>query len=171
MGLRIKRRVWIGLLVGGVGVGGWIVWTQREFTAPPAERKTTAPFVRLAGAGQGSEDRLLREKAELLDPTPLFFPTDWNYGQRRARAGGLRQLDQVFASFAPKLTVEEQTEAPFAGEGAPVPEKLSDVLVQGNEAPFAGMGQVDPTQSTLPIRAGFLEVRRSVGDNHRTGST
>jgi hypothetical protein len=154
------KRLGIGLLLAGAGVSGWLAWTRRDLAVAPAQRKAAAPFVRLAGAGVREGDQVLREKAELLDPTPLFFPTEWNYGQRPLREKNLRQPGQVFASFAPKLTVDEQTVVPYKGEEATVPEKLSDVLVQGNEAPFAGMGQVNVQKSTLPVRAGYLEVRQ-----------
>jgi hypothetical protein len=56
--------------------------------------------------------------------------------------------------------VSDQAVAAYGNDAVSVPETLSDVLVQGNEAPFAGMGQVDVQRSTLPVRAGFLEVSR-----------
>jgi hypothetical protein len=157
--MRIKRRVWIGLAVAAVAVGMWALWVRREATAPTVVHPSAQPFVQLATAGSATSDQVLREKAELLDPTPLFFPTAWNYGQRPLRASSLKQPGQVFASFEPKLTVGEQNIATYRTEGAPLPEKLSDVLTQGNEAPFAGMGQVDRPKSTLPIRSGYVEVR------------
>ncbi len=155
MAIRIKRRVWIGALIAVVAVGGWFFWTRRELAAPQAVVAPPVPksFVQLAAS-----DRELREKADLLDPTPLFFPTERNYGQRPLPQGALKQPGQVFGSFEPKLTVAEQNIAPYRNETTPVPEKLSDVLAQGNEAPFAGLGQVDSQRSTLPIRSGFLEV-------------
>lgn len=160
MAIRIKRRVWIGSLFACVAVGAWTFRTKNDVprvaSAPPPTLKS---FVQLAGAGTTTSDEVLREKADLLDPTPLFFPTERNFGQRPLRQGSLKQPGQVFGSFEPKLTVAEQNIAPYRTENTPVPEKLSDVLTQGNEAPFAGMGQVDLQKSTLPIRSGFLEVR------------
>ena len=126
------------------------------------QQVTPAPapvsFVQLAGAGSSASDAVLREKADLLDPTPLFFPTERNYGQRDLPPGSHKQPGQVFGSFEPKLTVAEQNITPYRNETTPVPEKLSDVLTQGNEAPFAGMGQVDLQKSTLPIRSGYIQV-------------
>jgi hypothetical protein len=157
--MRIKRRVWIGLVVGMAAVGAWTLWARRHSTLPASTPPRGQPFVQLAGASSTPSDQVLREKAELLDPTPLFFPTVWNYGQRPLRAASLKQPGQVFGSFEPKLTVGEQNIVAFRTENTPVPEKLSDVLIQGNEAPFAGMGQVDRQLSTLPIRSGYVEVR------------
>lgn len=127
--------------------------------------KPAQPLVRLAKAGGVSGDEVLREKSELMDPTPLFFPTKWNYGQRPLQEGRLKQPGQVFGSFEPKLTVGEQNIANYGAEATPVPEKLVDVLVQGNEAPFAGMGQIDAQRSTLTVRAGYLEVREQKNGN------
>ena len=157
--MRIKRRVWIGLAVAGVAVGAWALWARREPTVTTIASPSARPFVQLATAGSATSDQVLREKSELLDPTPLFFPTVWNYGQRPLRASSLKQPGQVFGSFEPKYTVGEQNIAAYRTEGTPVPEKLSDVLSQGNEAPFAGMGQVDRPRSSLPIRSGYVEVR------------
>jgi hypothetical protein len=157
--IRIKRRVWIGLIAAGVGVSGWVAWQRVHPVAPRHDTKRTKPFVQLARAGSEAGDEVLREKAELMDPTPLFFPTEWNYGQRPLSEGRLKQPGQVFGSFEPKLTVGEQNIGNYGAEATAVPEKLVDVLVQGNEAPFAGMGQIDTPSSTLPVRAGYLEVR------------
>lgn len=160
MAAPIKRRIWIGSLIACAVVGGWVFWTRSDLLVPPATPPASVPkpFVQLAGAGGTVTDQVLREKAELLDPTPLFFPTERNYGQRPLPPSALKQPGQVFGGFEPKLTVADQNIAPYRNETTPVPEKLSDVLAQGNEAPFAGMGQVDIRRSTLPIRSGYLEV-------------
>ncbi len=159
----IKRRVWFGLTASVIGIGAWAWWAWSRQVPLSGAASAGQPFVQLVGAGMASESRILQERAELMDPTPLFFPTQWNYGQRPLSEGRMRQPGQVFGSFEPKLTVADQGLALYGAEAAPVPEKLSDVLVQGNEAPFAGMGQVDGRLVTLPVRAGYLEVRR-VGD-------
>lgn len=165
-GNKIKRRVWVGLIAGLGGVGAWGWWLQSRPVAP-AERVTAKqPFVQLAGAGTATGSRILQERAELLDPTPLFFPTEWNYGQRPLSQAKQRLPGEVFDSFEPKLTVSEQAIAPYGIEVESLPEKLSDVLIQGNEAPFAGMGHVDTQISTLPVRAGYLEIHDlKSGDN------
>lgn len=155
----IKRRVWVGLVAGLVGVGAWAWWLQSRPLAPLGREPSTQPFVQLAGAGAAAGSRILQERAELLDPTPLFFPTEWNYGQRPLSQAGQRLPGEVFDRFEPKLTVSEQAIAPYGVEVEALPEKLSDVLAQGNEAPFAGMGQVDIQTSTLPVRAGFVEIQ------------
>lgn len=155
MAIRIKRRVWIGSFTACLAVAGWFFWARDVLRAPPVVKTQEKPksFVQLAAS-----DQALREKAELLDPTPLFFPTERNYGQQPLRPSALRQPGQVFGSFEPIFTVAEQNITPYRNETTPVPQKLSDVLNQGNEAPFAGMGQIDSQKSTLPVRSGFIQV-------------
>ena len=155
---RIKRRVWVGMIAGCAAVGGWVAWQRVHPVVPQREVKRAQPFVQLARSGTEKGNELLREKAELMDPTPLFFPTEWNYGQRPLPEGRLKQPGQVFGSFEPKLTVGEQNIANFGAEALQTSEKLVDVLVQGNEAPFAGLGRIDTPRSTLAVRAGYLEV-------------
>lgn len=156
----VKRRVWVGLVsaVFGVALSGW--WAVRRQEAPPAREGGAQPFVQLAGADTALGSRILHEKAELMDPTPLFFPTEWNYGQRPLSEARLREPGELFGSFQAKWTGLDQNLLKYGTEVVAVPEKLSDVLVQGNEAPFAGMGQVGIQRSTLPVRAGYLEIRR-----------
>lgn len=154
----VKRRVWIGLVVACAAVGGWVVWSRSRPVSAGDAFKVRQPFVQLAGVGTDVGDQLLREKAELMDPTPLFFPTEWNYGYQPLDESSLKHPGEFFGSFLPKPTIDEQKIASYGAEAPIVPEKLADVLVQGNEAPFAGIGQVDGRQASLPIRAGFLEV-------------
>lgn len=157
-GPKIKRRVWVGLLAASVAVAGWVVWTRGRPVVPVATPAVRPPFVQLAGAGTTASDQLLREKAELMDPTPLFFPTVWNYGNRPLRENELRQSGQAFTSFPPNFVIEEKKVASPGSDDPVLPQTLADVLVQGNEAPFAGIGQVDRPQSTLPIRSAYLEI-------------
>ncbi len=158
--IEVKRRVWVGLACSLAVTAVWWAWTEAQPPVPGPQAPGLPPFVRLAGAGSATNDQVLRERADLFDPTPLFFPTEWNYGQRPLRESLQRQPGQIFGSFEPKWTFTGQTLKSYALEASPAPEKLSDVLAQGNEAPFAGFGHVDMPRAVLPERTGFLEVRR-----------
>jgi hypothetical protein len=114
--------------------------------------------VQLAGSGRSTGDRVLRERAEYFDPTPLFFPTEWNFGQGPLKDNVRREPEQVFGSFEAKLTFTEQNFKTRSTETTPVPERLADVLGQGNERPLGGMGQVDRQSAALSSRSGYLEV-------------
>jgi hypothetical protein len=163
--IEVKRRVWIALACAVGVTGAWWVWTRAKPPLITVAAPTKPPFIRLTGAGVTTEDQALRERAELMDPTPLFFPTEWNYGQRPLSPRTLKQPGQVFTSFEPQLPLSEKGIELYGVEPAPAPEKLVDVLVQGNEAPLAGMGQIDAQRSTLPVRSGFLEIRGYLNSN------
>lgn len=155
---RIKRRVWAGLAAAAVAAGAWAWWLHAQSLVPAATPRSVQPFVQLAATRASAGNSLLQERAELLDPTPLFFPTERNFGQRPLNESRLDQPGTFFVSFPPEFTLPEQARPPYGLEAVHAPESLSDVLSQGNEAPLAGMGQVDLRTSTLPIRAAFLEV-------------
>lgn len=162
----IRRRVWVGLAATLLGVVGWAWWVRSRDQLAAGGETGSQPFVQLAGAGTASGSRILQERAELMDPTPLFFPTEWNYGQRPVSVG-LRQSGQVFGSYEAKLTVTEQSLALFGAEVVQVPERPTDLLKQGNEAPFSGLGQLNDPKPTLPVRASYLQVRK-LGDSENS---
>jgi hypothetical protein len=156
----VKRRVWVGLGFALAAITAWWMWTRA--TPPPRGAVAPAPaapaFVRLVGAGTAS-DEALRERAEMFDPTPLFFPTEWNHGQRPLPPELRRQPGQIFGNFGPRFINAEQKLKSYVGETVLAPDKLSDVLAQGNEAPYAGIGRIDVPRPALPERAAHLEVR------------
>lgn len=156
----MKRRFWIGLLGGLVATGVWWFRAQDKPAAPVGVVAVARPFVQIAGAGTGATDRLMREKADFFDPTPLFFPTEWNYGQMPLRADLRQGLGQVFVSFPPLFTATEENIQNYAATTTAAPESLAEVLSSGNQTPFAGMGQVDDPRPPLAERGAFLAIRR-----------
>jgi hypothetical protein len=160
--IEVKRRVWVGLAFALAVTGAWWVWTRAKPPLAAAVAPGPAPFVRLTGAGTATGDQILRERAELFDPTPLFFPTQWNFGQRPLPESMRRQPGQVFENFGANFTFQEQAIKAYGVEAAAATERVEDVLVQGNEAPFGGMGQVDVSRQPLAERNGFLEVKELI---------
>jgi hypothetical protein len=156
---QIKRRVWVGLGCALVVTAAWWRWSQLQVRAVASLPAVKQPAVVLTGIGVAGQDQAMREQAALFDPAPLFFPTEWNYGQRPLPAGLRRQPGQVFESFPAKASFTDQDLKLAAFEAAPTPEKPADVLGQGNGSPFAGMGQVDIQREPLPERSGFVEIR------------
>ena len=148
-----------------ISTGGWLIWTRAKPQAAAVAAPKVRPFVQVSGAGQGSGDQVLRERADLFDPTPLFFPTEWNYGQRPLPVSVQRQPGQIFENFRANFTFREQDIKAYGVEVAPPLERVADALAQGNEAPFNGMGQIDQLRQPLPERTGFLEVRTLAESN------
>src|SRR5690349_1821115 len=131
--IEVKRRVWVGLGCTLAATAAWWGWTSSHRPVVTAATPARPPFVRFVGTGNTVTDKILRERADLLDPTPLFFPTEWNYGQQPLPAKLRRQPGQVFASFDPKYTVDELRLKTYGSKSVQAPEKLVDVL-EGNEA-------------------------------------
>ena len=156
--IEVKRRVWFGLVFALSAVGAWWVWSRTTEPQAVARPRTKPSFVRLANSGLSTSDRILRERAEYFDPTPLFFPTEWNYGQGLLQENLRREPEQVFGSFEPNLPFADQYFKVHGLELTPVVERLADILGQGNERPLGGMGQIDRVATSLEARSGFLEV-------------
>ena len=158
-GIEIKRRVWIaiGFTLGVIGI--W--WVGLSPRIPPTEvaARPKQPSVILAGSVAESADVLLVEKAKYFDPTPLFFPTEWNFGQTALRESMKRQPGQVFQSFDPQFVSDDFKSVKHEIDSAELPGRLNEVVVTGNEAPFAGLGEQSREPLRLPERGSFLEIR------------
>ncbi|MBI2518282.1 MAG: hypothetical protein HYV95_15490 [Opitutae bacterium] len=158
-GVTLKRRVLVGAGLLAVAAGFWYIWTGSHPRSPGTVARGPEPFVKLAGAGQGSGDKVLEERAELLDPTPLFIPTARNYGQGPLPGRVMKQPGQVFGNFEAKLNFAPSGLANYGSGLETPPDSLPEMLASGNAAPLAGFGQVDNTPAALPERAGFIEVK------------
>lgn len=161
---RIKRRIWVGATLGAVAIGTWWVWStqllRRTILEQPAEPEA---FVQLTGRGGAANQRILNERATFFDPTPLFLPTAYNYGQ-----GGLprrlqRQPGQVFGNFSPKMNFEEGALPAYASETGAAPENLSELLSRANEAPFAGFGETGDALGAAEPRQALVEIKSLAG--------
>ena len=156
-GIQVRRRffVSVGLVIAVTGV--WLFWsraTQPKISQEPHGQPDA--FVRIVGAGEGVRDRLLEERAEYFDPTPLFLPTSKNYQQ------GPRVMNtpgQVFRDFEPKWHFVETTLPEYGASNDAGSGTLPGVLARGVDAPFAGFGRVDQTSPPLARRSGFMEVK------------
>ncbi len=155
----IKRRVWVGLGCALTVTVAWWQWSQLQVRTIVTLPVGKQPAVVLTGIGAAGQDQAMRDQAALVDPAPLFFPTEWNYGQRPLPSRLRRQPGQVFESFPPKQSFTEQDLKLTAPDTTSVPEKPADVLALGNEVPFAGMGHVDLRAEPLRERSGFVEIR------------
>ena len=155
---QIKRRVIAGAVGAVLVTGAWVVWTQRTRLSPGVPPGGPEPFVRVVGGGGQSVARVLKERTEFFDPTPLFYPTNRNYEQRELPASLKKQPGELFGNFAEKLVYSDSN---MPVQGAPpvqAPERLIDALAQGVQAPFAGFGQIDVARPPLPERSAMIEV-------------
>jgi hypothetical protein len=158
-GMQIRRRVFIGLGLAVGATAAWFFWVRAHEKPAAVEPVAMKPFIRLGGDSLATSDRVLLERAEFFDPTPLFIPTDRNFGQGPLPRRVEKQPGQVFGDFPPIMTVSESGLASYGAQAETTPESLPDVLIRGNGAPLAGFGRVDQDRLPLPQRAGYLEVK------------
>lgn len=158
------RRVLSVALVLVVAGAAWGVWSQRMMVRPgETGPKAAPPFVRLSGAGRAAGDRVLQERSEFFDPTPLFLPTPRNAGQGGLPPKLVAQPGQVFRDFPAKPGIGQATLPPYGTDVVSAPEGLADVMSRANEAPFAGLGETGQPARRVEPRAAFIEVKSMQG--------
>lgn len=118
------------------------------------------PKVDVARLDEGAGDKLLREQANIFDPTPLFLPTKWNTSQRPLPAAVGPQPGQVFSPFGAQLVYgKEELALPIEASRA-LPKSPLDLLNEPSRDPFVGFDRQDLALAPLPARFGVVEVRR-----------
>lgn len=159
------RRVLGAILVIALAGAGWWTWSERTLARPDgATTKTAEPFVRLTGANSAADDRVLQERAEFLDPAPMFLPTARNAGQGGLPARLVAQPGQIFLDFPANLRVAEANLPSYGSDALTAPEGLVDVMTRANEAPFAGLGEMAIPARRVEPRAAFIEVKSMQGN-------
>ena len=159
-GIKFRRRFFVGLGLVVAVTGIWVYWSRSNL---PQIGSGTAgqpgAFVRIAGEGQGISDKLMEERAEYFDPTPLFLPTAKNFQQRALPARVVKQPGQVFRDFDPKTNFAESALPDYGAVDEATGNSLPEVLGSGNVAPFAGFGRVDPVLQPLARRGCCIEIK------------
>lgn len=155
-----KRRIYVGTLLALAGVAAWWMWSERTQRAVREPAAGPQPFVRVGGTGTASSDSVLRERAELFDPAPLFIPTEKNFGRGQLPPHLVKQPGQVFGDFGAKLTFSDGGLGSYGAENLAAGESMVDVLSRGNEVPFAGLGETSINRPKLPARSAFMQIKR-----------
>ncbi len=159
-GIQIRRRFFVSVGLVITVTGAWFFWSRSKHPQVTADiGGQTGPFVRVVGAGQGVSDRVMEERAEFFDPTPLFLPTNRNFQQRELPAWVVKQPGQVFRDFESKLNFAESALPDYGATDEANSNSISEVLERGNVAPFAGFGASDRASQPLIQRDGFIEVK------------
>lgn len=153
-------RIWV---VAGVITLVAFLLVVALFRTPPVSSKPVRPTltptqVELTQLGKEG-DKLLREQADLYDPTPLFLPTEWNARPNDLPVNSVRGPSDAFQGFASKPTFKEDSARLTFPAPIEVPAKPVDALAVGPpEMPFAGMGRSDRALPLLSPRNAFMEV-------------
>lgn len=160
MKIHVEGR-WVALtllvMVGFVGVVAVAVRFVR-LPAPPVgpvapERKSIG--IRNLGGGEAGtrvSDQML------LDPVPLFVPTQWNSSQPEVPELTRRELGAAFAPFAASYNYSE-ARAGISFPELPIPTDAVTALTYGRTANvFEAWGRLDREERPLPARVALLEV-------------
>lgn len=135
---------------------------------PAAEPKAAAGTAVGLARIDDSDNALLREEADLRDPTPLFLPSRWSATEDALPADARREPGASFAGYPPILSYAEAELKLSLPPAVEVPGRPADAFaVEKLARPFAGFGQRDRAIAPLPARGAFVEVV-SAGDGQRT---
>lgn len=156
------------LVVVLAAAGFLLLHTPPEHTQVIAPEQTVEPKVVRAGSSVeltrldgGGADAVLMEEAILLDPTPMFLPTEWSSAQNALPASLIRRPGRGFENYPEKLSFQESglvvAMPDVQSPGGPV----DALLDAGVHAPFAGMGRSDWGGDKLAARAAVIEVARA----------
>ena len=159
-GIQIRRRFFVSLGLVVSITAAWFYWSRiNQPKITPAAGDQSESFVKIAWVGQGVRDKIMEERAEYFDPTPLFLPTSRNFQQGVLPARVVKQPGQVFRDFEPLLQSVESSLPDYGGTTEVISSSLPDILSRGNVAPFAGLGALDPTNPPLARRGAYIEVK------------
>lgn len=163
-----ERGIWLVAATGAVLAAVVIVWLFSRTPVPPAGTPARpAPAVGLTRLDGSAADALVREQAELFDPTPLFLPTHWNAQPRGLPVDVAREPGAAFADFPSKLAFAESALALNLPTSVTMPVRPVEALGVGTPVrPLLGLGRVDLATEPLAARGGFVEVQ-SAGTGER----
>lgn len=163
----LQRRVYVGAALAVAALAGFWFWSGRGEKTAGQGTSAAAPFVRVSAPGQGGGDDVLRERADLFDPAPLFVPTARNYSQGALPVRLVKQPGQVFGDFGPKLSLNEGGLATYGVENIAAGETLAEVLARSNEVPFAGLGEIASPRQRLAARSAMMSIKKLDGSDLR----
>lgn len=167
-------RIWLLAAIGGVSAIAVVLVLFRPSRnaeggagerGPQAASRPAAVApapVGLVPWAEGSADQLLKEEAQLRDPTPLFLPTEWNAAEASLPADFQREPGVQFQSYPARLTFgEADLNLDFPATVVPPEHPAEALALDKPERPMAGFGEAEPAVPVLPGRRAFVEVTAS----------
>ena len=165
MGSRAKagRFPWAvaGLLALALVAG--VLSLVRVPVEPEPAAAPVAPIVELSRMGDEAGEQMLSEEVALLDPRPLFLPTERNAGQAGALSDdGRREPSASFENFPAQLNYKEEVVSVSFPAVVEVPSSPVKALRtdQGRDS-MGSFGRRDQARPSLPPRLGYIEVIRA----------
>jgi len=143
-------RIWL-LAVAGAGVVMLAILALIRVPRPARVPTPPAPVATVGVTLKGQQSDM-----NLLDPTPLFLPTEWN---ARPKTVSVNALSEPFTDFSASYTFAEDAAKVTFPAAVAIPTKPADALVIGPpEAPFLGMGRLDREVAAPPARDALVEI-------------
>ncbi len=150
---RSTRESWRIWLLAVAGAGGILLIVLVLVHVP---RPVIAPIAPGPSAKVGLSVNGHQSDMNLLDPTPLFLPTEWN---ARPKTVPVNTLSEPFADFPANYFFAEDAAKVAFPAAVTIPDKPVDSLTIGPpEAPFLGMGRLDRTVAAPPARDALVEI-------------
>jgi hypothetical protein len=157
-----ERRIWALAGLGALLSAAFVLWLFSRASPPPlpAALPRRAPAVDLTRLDRRAVDDVVREQAELFDPTPLFLPTRLNAQPSHLAVGVALEPGTAFAAFEPQLIFDENslTALNFPSVVAMPARPVEALAVGMPPRPLLGFGRIDLMAEPLPARGGYLEV-------------
>jgi hypothetical protein len=140
---------WALGLVTGVIVLVWLAYSVRVPEAPVHVAEAKPPAI-------GLVDPVATAGAMLLDPTPLFLPTEFN----SSRVDYVpREPGGAFAGFPAKMTFSDTELELHLPPATEVPATPADALAGDPPgAPFIGFDRADPVVEPVSPRVAYVEI-------------
>lgn len=154
---------WLGLAaVIAAAFVGVLVLAVRFVSLPTLAPVKPAPpqagGIGIAPADGARASALLKEQA-LLDPDPLFLPTEFNASQLRLPALIRREPGATFQPVSAKYTYTYAAAEIGFPEAVTVPTQPVDALTYGRlQNPYEVLGRFARQESPLPPRLAVIEV-------------
>jgi hypothetical protein len=143
-------RIWL-LAVAGAAVAMLAILALIHVPRPAPVPTPLAPVATVGVTLKGQQSDM-----NLLDPTPLFLPTEWN---ARPKTMSVNALSEPFTDFSASYTFAEDAAKVTFPAAMTIPTKPADSLVIGPpEAPFLGMGRLDRDVAAPPARDALVEI-------------
>jgi hypothetical protein len=156
-----EPRFWLIAGAGSLAAAVMVLWLFSRLPAPPKAAAPPRPVsaVGLTRLDSGTTDEVVREQAELFDPTPLFLPTRRNVQPQHLSVGVAWEPEAAFAPIEPKLLFDENALALNFPAVVATPARPVEALSVGTPPrPLLGLGRVDLAEEPLEARGGFVEV-------------
>lgn len=143
-------------LAAGISV---LVGIVRLPSVTPGVRETERGVLSIAHPGQKGGSGILDEEARLLDPAPLFLPTEHNYTQSGFASVTHREPTQAFQDYPPSYAYSDESFTIRFPDPAPIPSQPVEALGYGRtQTPYATLGRAAQPAAPLPGRMAYVEV-------------